>query len=127
MSRTQFVDIFESSQVSGYIIKTQEMIKCFKIWPWRIVRHGSVASGSTLISCQSGIPSASTIENVEEEASAVQAVTVTKSAVQTVTEPTESAGPVEPTKSAGPVEPAAAEQAEEIAKTEVTHRGYRNT
>ena len=61
---------------------------------------GSAISGGTLISRQSGLPSTSTIENAEEEASAVQAVT--KSTAESA-------------------EPATAEQAEDVARAKVTH------
>ena len=79
---------------------------------------GSAASGSILISRQSSIPSANAIENVEKEAPAVQIVTT--SVVQAVTE-------LVVRSAAESTEPAIAEQAEEIARTEVAHRGYRNT
>ena len=77
-------------------------------------------SSNTPIDRQSDIPSAT--RSMEREASVVQAMT----------EPAESAEPAVAESVAVPetelaVVPSAAEQAEEIARTEVAHRGYRNT
>ena len=69
---------------------------------------GSAASGSTQINRQSNILPAGTSENTEEEA-------IAQTTAQIAVE------------SAAPAVAAVAEQVEEIARTEVTHRGYRNT
>ena len=101
---------------------------------------GSVASGSAQISRQSGIPSTSTLEDVKEEALAVQAATEpTELKAASVTELSAAsvAGPsaVPLTESAGPstesaehlAESVRPEQAEKVSRTEVVHRGYKNT
>ena len=84
--------------------------------------HSSSAASGALSSRQFGIPSASTTENVEEKASVVQVVAEIELAAQTSVESV-----AELARLAEPVAAEQAEQTEEVAKIEVTHRGYRNT
>ena len=112
----------------------------------QIPHAGSAVSGSTQISCQSDIPSVSTLDDAKEETLAVQART--ESTVQAVTElkaasvtelsVASAAGPsaaslIESTEPSAEsvaerlVESTRSEQVEEVARTEVAHRGYKNT